>query len=148
MNVTTIPTAASTFIPRDTDSCDVMPAHPVYGEPRKPRLGEIGLIAPLDDDGKPREYPVIGELPTPLGRMSRMADGTYLQDRAGVWHDYAARWSYGYIVAIRPATDVDIEEPYNLIGVWKNPESGHVYVDVVEHVSDIDTALDRARERG
>ncbi len=71
---------------------------------------------------------------TSLTLLNGLEDGTFIIGRDGdTVLDYAARWSYGYIVGIRPLTAEDIQ-PYQKFGVWHH--KGVTHIDVVEHVSD------------
>lgn len=81
-------------------------------------------------------------------------DGTYIVTDDGV-ADYAARWSYGYIVSKQTAqmanggiTFRHLDMQHGLVGVWKDSETGFYYVDLVEHISDRASALQLATERG
>lgn len=79
-----------------------------------------------------------------LGLPSK--DGTYSLKEDGTFEDYAAKWSYGYIVGVKPLQG----EPRvgELFGVWTDPEDGTLYVDVVEHVDALTDAIRVAVSRG
>jgi hypothetical protein len=86
-------------------------------------------------------------------------DGTYsVQDTTLT--DYAAKWDYGYIVAIRqlsltPSIDVHpvelamaaMQAGVSLVGVWTYPVTGTVFLDEVEHIDSLSDALRIAAER-
>jgi hypothetical protein len=85
-------------------------------------------------------------------------DGTYSVHN-GWLHDYASRWSGGYIVATHALQTLDYSNPVDiaitamndkvrLIGVWTDSETGRVYLDAVEHIESRSDALRIAAERG
>lgn len=69
-------------------------------------------------------------------------DGTYLITPKGVVN-YAERWGYGYIVAVRPLEVDDLTE-YTLAGIWTN--DGVRHYDLVKHVGAYQDAVREAHE--
>lgn len=89
-----------------------------------------------------------------------VADGTY-QIRDGNLVDYAAKWSYGYMVGLPGGMQFNsyritqgglaktaAQLGWTLFGVWTDPETGIQYIDPVKHVGAIQDALALARESG
>jgi hypothetical protein len=70
-------------------------------------------------------------------------DGTYLFTPAGVV-DYAERWSYGYIVGVRPLEMNDLKT-YTLAGIWTD-ENGMRHYDLVKHVDAYQDAVRMAHD--
>lgn len=100
---------------------------------------------------------------------SRFEDGTYLIQQNVEIVNYGERWAYGYFVAdgqrgveLDPETfklwaDAHIsaamrkvakESGTNLVGVWTRPETGIIYIDPVNHISDRESAVKLGTERG
>jgi len=92
-----------------------------------------------------------------------ISDGTYVlgKDSAGndTVEDYAARWSYGYLVGHKEALPKSTSLPtvaqivealkvHRKVGVWTDPNTGTVYVDAVDHIPALSDALRIAKVRG
>lgn len=92
-----------------------------------------------------------------------MEDGTYLVKRDGSIVNYSERWNYGFFVAdgrkgfkldreIEPTASIQalgyIHDYKTLVGVWTDTTTGIVYIDPVDHVSDYDSAIELAKDRG
>jgi hypothetical protein len=73
--------------------------------------------------------------------LADLGDGTYIVNRDNKIENYGDKWSYGYIVGRRPATAEDLT-PGTLFGVWTDPDTGLVYVDLVDHIASRDHAID------
>ena len=86
-----------------------------------------------------------------------LPDGTYLKTDPDTVINYAARWDYGYIVAVEPidtfrsehrshlgAVTDDYVRVGQLFGVWEDSRTGHIYVDIVQHVDALSDALELA----
>lgn len=86
-------------------------------------------------------------------------DGTYYKDSRGHVFNYGERWEYGYIVGIEWVgfsspnakwndnyiSNIISELPNNtLFGIWTD-DAQFVYLDLVKHVDDYNSAMELAR---
>ena len=81
------------------------------------------------------------QLKAQFGTDGIIPDGTYQLKSDNTIEDYAAKWSYGFIVGVHALRFEDLY-PGRLFGVWTDPDDGQLYIDAVIHV---DSRLDAER---
>jgi hypothetical protein len=82
-----------------------------------------------------------------------MKDGTYIKESDGYIREVT--YASGYSVGIRnwaiaaPGESLNLENlPQGEFGIWTDPDSNKVYVDLSLHVENYDVAVAIARELG
>lgn len=78
-----------------------------------------------------------------IRNIDALSDGTYVLENGNI-HNYAARWSFGYIVGVRALELTDLRN-YVVIGVWHD-EDGTKYLDLVKHIHAYSDAIKFAKD--